>query len=423
MDGGARSEVPVAGRPAIEAALAARAPAPPRRRALIHGDLGAEHVFVDDGRISGVIDWGDAAIGDPALDHGRLLRDFGAVPDGERARLYADLHRARGPRVRARDRQTTATAPTRSPRSPSSSRPRVRRPLTADGSCADHVRSPGAARRRTTKRGSPCAPPSPPSPARAPNGSCSASGSSRSSLSFSAGVPEKYTDAQENESTSFLPGDAESTKALTAAEDLQGGELAPAVILYRRESRADRGRQGQDHRGRRAPHAAALRRRRGRRRDGGRGRLRERRARAGAAADRGLRRPDDADPGAAERLRAVRRTGVFRGRQGRTGLRLRPRRRRRRDAAGPGAVLARDGLGPGRRARGQDHRRRRLRRRRDRGLREHQRHAAVRGDAAGDRAADPDLPVADLPLHPARRGHLRRVPVADAGLRAGRGSA
>jgi putative drug exporter of the RND superfamily len=51
-----------------------------------------------------------------------------------------------------------------------------------------------------------------------------------------AGVPEKYTDAQENESTSFLPGDAESTKALTAAEELQGGELAPAVILYRRES-------------------------------------------------------------------------------------------------------------------------------------------------------------------------------------------
>ena len=51
-----------------------------------------------------------------------------------------------------------------------------------------------------------------------------------------AGIPEKYTDAQQNESTSFLPGDAESTKALLATEDLQGGELAPAVILYRRES-------------------------------------------------------------------------------------------------------------------------------------------------------------------------------------------
>lgn len=54
--------------------------------------------------------------------------------------------------------------------------------------------------------------------------------------SFMAGVPEKYTDAQENESTSFLPGDAESTKALLAADELQGGELAPAVILYRREA-------------------------------------------------------------------------------------------------------------------------------------------------------------------------------------------
>jgi RND superfamily putative drug exporter len=51
-----------------------------------------------------------------------------------------------------------------------------------------------------------------------------------------AAIPEKYADVQENESTSFLPEDAESTKALTAAEDLQGGELAPAVILYRRES-------------------------------------------------------------------------------------------------------------------------------------------------------------------------------------------
>ena len=57
---------------------------------MIHGDLGAEHVFVDGDRISGVIDWGDAAIGDPALDHGRLLRDFGATAGGgERARFYA----------------------------------------------------------------------------------------------------------------------------------------------------------------------------------------------------------------------------------------------------------------------------------------------------------------------------------------------
>ena len=51
-----------------------------------------------------------------------------------------------------------------------------------------------------------------------------------------ANLPGKFTDAEKNESTSFLPGDAESTKALQATEDLQGGELAPAVIVYRRAS-------------------------------------------------------------------------------------------------------------------------------------------------------------------------------------------
>src|ERR671918_291677 len=51
-----------------------------------------------------------------------------------------------------------------------------------------------------------------------------------------ANLPGKFTDAEDNESTSFLPGDAESTKALAATEELQDGELAPAVIVYRRES-------------------------------------------------------------------------------------------------------------------------------------------------------------------------------------------
>ena len=55
-------------------------------------------------------------------------------------------------------------------------------------------------------------------------------------IAFGANLPGKFTDAEENESTSFLPGDAESTKVLTAAEELQGGELAPAVIVYRRGS-------------------------------------------------------------------------------------------------------------------------------------------------------------------------------------------
>jgi RND superfamily putative drug exporter len=49
-------------------------------------------------------------------------------------------------------------------------------------------------------------------------------------------LPGKLTDAESNESTSYLPGDAESTEALNASEELQGGELAPAVIVYRRAS-------------------------------------------------------------------------------------------------------------------------------------------------------------------------------------------
>ncbi len=53
--------------------------------------------------------------------------------------------------------------------------------------------------------------------------------------SFAANLPGKFTDAENNESTSFLPGDAESTKALAASERFQGGELAPVVIVYRRD--------------------------------------------------------------------------------------------------------------------------------------------------------------------------------------------
>jgi RND superfamily putative drug exporter len=49
-------------------------------------------------------------------------------------------------------------------------------------------------------------------------------------------LPNKFADAENNESSSYLPGDAESTKALTATEDLQGGELASAVIVYYRKS-------------------------------------------------------------------------------------------------------------------------------------------------------------------------------------------
>jgi RND superfamily putative drug exporter len=53
---------------------------------------------------------------------------------------------------------------------------------------------------------------------------------------FQANLPGKFADAESNEATSYLPGDAESTKALDATESLQKGEIAPAVIIYRRDS-------------------------------------------------------------------------------------------------------------------------------------------------------------------------------------------
>src|SRR4051794_22476737 len=59
------------------------------------------------------------------------------------------------------------------------------------------------------------------------------------------GLPAKFSSAEKNESTSFLPGDAESTKELQASDRLQRGEQAPMVIVYRREgglTAADRGR-------------------------------------------------------------------------------------------------------------------------------------------------------------------------------------
>src|SRR4051794_1976275 len=51
-----------------------------------------------------------------------------------------------------------------------------------------------------------------------------------------ANLPGKFEDAESNEATSYLPGDAESTEALKATESLQSGEIAPAVIIYRRQS-------------------------------------------------------------------------------------------------------------------------------------------------------------------------------------------
>src|SRR4028118_1332310 len=54
-------------------------------------------------------------------------------------------------------------------------------------------------------------------------------------------LPGKYTDAEENESSSFLPEDAESTRALAITERLQDGERAPTGIVYQRDGGAPAG--------------------------------------------------------------------------------------------------------------------------------------------------------------------------------------
>lgn len=64
--------------------------------ALVHADLGPEHLRVRHGRLAGVIDWGDARLGDPALDYSWLLNgpfaDWDVDSDlRRRARFYHRL--------------------------------------------------------------------------------------------------------------------------------------------------------------------------------------------------------------------------------------------------------------------------------------------------------------------------------------------
>ncbi len=105
------------------------------------------------------------------------------------------------------------------------------------------------------------------------------------------------------------------------------------------------------------------------------------------------------------------------GRQGGDRHRLHQGQRPGRHDPRPGRPLARPRLGSRWRARGQDHRRRRLLRGRHQGLRGDQRDAAARGGEPRDRPLDPDLPLADLPVRPAHRGHLRGAARALARLR------
>jgi aminoglycoside phosphotransferase (APT) family kinase protein len=82
-------EVPVVYRRPVKAFLDAPPPASGWAPIFSHNDLGIEHVLVDPGTwtVTGVIDWSDAAIVDPAVDFGLLYRDLG--PAAAQAALAA----------------------------------------------------------------------------------------------------------------------------------------------------------------------------------------------------------------------------------------------------------------------------------------------------------------------------------------------
>ncbi|MFG2478333.1 phosphotransferase family protein [Streptomyces fagopyri] len=72
-------QVPAAHRRPVEAFLDAAPPHDGWTPAFSHNDLGIEHVLVDPATwtVTGIIDWSDAAVVDPAHDFGLLHRDLG----------------------------------------------------------------------------------------------------------------------------------------------------------------------------------------------------------------------------------------------------------------------------------------------------------------------------------------------------------
>jgi aminoglycoside phosphotransferase (APT) family kinase protein len=76
---------------------------PSTTNVLLHGDLHVRHVLVEQGTLSGVIDWGDVCVGDPSIDllfvwsvlslhaRGGFFEEYGAIDDETalRARVLA----------------------------------------------------------------------------------------------------------------------------------------------------------------------------------------------------------------------------------------------------------------------------------------------------------------------------------------------
>jgi aminoglycoside phosphotransferase (APT) family kinase protein len=96
---GVASVIPEASRAAVENFLASPPPAEPTRWTFCHNDLGAEHILVEHDKVTGIIDWTDAAIADPMRDFALILRDlgpgsleaaiesYGAIAESDRERL------------------------------------------------------------------------------------------------------------------------------------------------------------------------------------------------------------------------------------------------------------------------------------------------------------------------------------------------
>jgi aminoglycoside phosphotransferase (APT) family kinase protein len=75
-------------------ALLTRLSQPAPTPTLVHADVGPEHILLHDGAVSGVIDWTDARIGDPAVDlawllHGSSAANAVAEAYGATAELFA----------------------------------------------------------------------------------------------------------------------------------------------------------------------------------------------------------------------------------------------------------------------------------------------------------------------------------------------
>lgn len=70
----------------------------PGEGVLLHCDLKPTHLFVDDGRLAAIIDWGDTSYGDPRWDLARMSLNgdtvFAPVLQGYGLELDADLARA-----------------------------------------------------------------------------------------------------------------------------------------------------------------------------------------------------------------------------------------------------------------------------------------------------------------------------------------